>query len=248
MLYEVINYEETKGLGKRYIDIDVETINNPFIFSIYQDNLIEKKKVYYSFKYKINKENDKFKNYTTFDDKEGIFENNITLEENKINIHLKFPSIKDKETSKIVKAKYYVKIYKYNESEIIVNNTISVIDTISPIVSYEYYFEDLKDYYEKDLALSNTNNSYNYYVTLSAIIIDDNEFIGYKSFIINSKRDEKNGNKTNILKWWNYLVIILLSILIITMIILIILHLKKNKKYLKNNENINVLSPIQKIE
>ena len=248
LLYEVINYEETKGLGKRYIDIDVETINNPFIFSIYQDNLIEKKKVYYSFKYKTDKGNDKFKNYTTFDDKEGIFENNITLEENKINIHLKFPSIKDKETSKIVKAKYYVKIYKYNESEIIVNNTISVIDTISPIVSYEYYFEDLKDYYEKDLALSNTNNSYNYYVTLNAIIIDDNEFIGYKSFIINSKRDEKNSNKTNILKWWNYLVIILLSILIITMIILIILHLKKNKKDLKNDESINELSPIQKNE
>jgi len=275
-IYRVLNdikFEETKGLGKKYIDIDIETINNPLIFSIYQNNLTENKSVYYSFKYKTNKGSENFKNYSTFDDKEGLIENNYTFEENKINIHLKFPSIKDKVTSNKIKVKYYLKIYKYNENQTILNDTISVIDTISPIVSYEYNFEELKDYYEKDLVLLNYNNSHNYYVTLSAVVIDDHEFIGYKSFIINSKKeddkkeddkkedDKKNDDKkdddkkdddkkkgddpttVNNNKWWNIL-IILLIILIIIIIILIVLLLKKNKKSIMN-ESINELTSIE---
>ena len=238
---EDIKYEESKGLGKKNIDINIENIMEPLIFSIYQDNITENKSIYYSFKYRTDKGNTKFTNYSNYGDNEGIIINNYTLEENKIKLHLKFPSVINKENQNLIKAKYYLKIFNYNENAIVVNDTISVIDSIHPVYSYEYNFEELNNYYEKDLILINNNND-SYYCTLSAVVIDDNEFIGYKSFIVNiTKEKKKENDEKNEIKWWHIVLIVLLVILIVLVLIFIIIHFKRKNSELIDEKTLNEL-------
>ena len=238
---EDIKYEESKGLGKKNIDINIENIMEPLIFSIYQDNITENKSIYYSFKYRTDKGNTKFTNYSNYGDNEGIIINNYTLEENKIKLHLKFPSVINKENQNLIKAKYYLKIFNYNENAIVVNDTISVIDSIHPVYSDEYNFEELNNYYEKDLILINNNND-SYYCTLSAVVIDDNEFIGYKSFIVNiTKEKKKENDEKNKIQWWHIVLIVLLVILIVVLVIFIILHFKRKNSELIDEKTLNEL-------
>jgi hypothetical protein len=163
------------------------------------------------------------------------------LEENKIKLHLKFPSVINKENQNLIKAKYYLKIFNYNENAIVVNDTISVIDSIHPVYSYEYNFEELNNYYEKDLILINNNND-SYYCTLSAVVIDDNEFIGYKSFIVNiTKEKKKENDEKNKIQWWHIVLIVLLVILIVVLVIFIILHFKRKNSELIDEKTLNEL-------
>lgn len=239
-LSEDINYEVSKGLGKKYIDINVEEINNPLLFTIYHENLPENHNIYYSFKYKSS---DNFKNYDVLDNKEGLIENEWEKDKNKLILNFKFPSIIDKETSNKVNAKYYLKIYKHDQNEIIINNTISVVDNILPIVSYEYNFEVLKDYYEKELEIENFKNGDNYYATLTAIVVDDDEFVAYKSFSFKEIEKEKEKKKSS--KFWIIFIIIFVVLIIVGVFICIYFKKIKNKSSNSNSEDsINELSNI----
>ena len=228
-LSEVVDYDVKKGLGKKYIDINVELINKPLLFTIYHENLPENKNIFFSFKYRNDEGIKIFKNFSVFDKKDGLISNKWKKEKNKINLYFKFPSIIEKENLNKVNAKYYLKIYKYNKNQILVNNTICVIDNVEPIFSYEYNFEVMKDYYEKELEIENYKNEDNYYATLTAIVIDDDEFVSYKSFIF--KEIKKNGKKKTF--WIVFIVVIIILIIIGVLIFLYY------KKYMKNDSSSN---------
>ena len=148
----------------------------------------ENKNIYFSIKYKSGND---FKNYVDLGNKEGLIENEWEKEKNKLILNFKFFSIIDKETSIKVDTKYYLKIYKHDQNEIVINNTISVVDNISPVLSFEYNFEVLKDFYEKELEIENVKNDENYYATLTAIVVDDDEFVAYKSFSFKKLKVQK---------------------------------------------------------
>ena len=235
-LSEDITYEVSKGLGKKYIDINVEAINNPLLFTIYHENLPENKNIYFSFKYKSGND---FKNYVDLGNKEGLIENEWEKEKNKLILNFKFFSIIDKETSIKVDTKYYLKIYKHDQNEIVINNTISVVDNISPVLSFEYNFEVLKDFYEKELEIENVKNDENYYATLTAIVVDDDEFVAYKSFSFKKIEKDKEKSKS---KFWIVFIIIIIVLIIVG--VLICIYFKKNKN---NNSNSNSESSMNEL-
>ena len=221
-----INYNVTEKLGKKNIDIELGEDSNFIIFEVYTDEIVEdKNKLSYMIRYRTDEGKKIFKNYDTIKNTNGVLEINENKNDKVNSIELTIPSIQDSETSKQVPATYYLNIYKYNKEDILMHNSISIVDGSEPYKSYEFKFEG--EFYKKNFEIPLDGN---YYITLKAVT-PDKEFLSYKSLLIkNNKEDEGNDNNSDI--FW---IIVIVCICVILLIVLfIIIRFYCNKKRIKN--------------
>ena len=229
-----IEYGEKSSFGKKNIDINLEKDFDSIIFEVYNENKENDiNKLSYSLRYRTGKENI-FKNYIT-DDEIKIIQQK---KEDKIrSISLNIPILKDNETETKISAEYYLKIYKFSEKDLFINNTISIIDNLDPYKIIEFTINDTN--YTQNIEIPNDNNKY--YVVINAIT-NERELLSYNSFIIDI--DEQEGEKSEGLPIWAIILIIIGILILIIVIILIIRYARKNKinDIEKNNETMIPLS------
>ena len=223
-----INYNVTEKLGKKNIDIELGEDSNFIIFEVYTDEIVEdKNKLSYMIRYRTDEGKKVFKNYDTFKNTNGTLEIKEQKNDKVNNIEITIPSIQDSETSQQVPATYYLNIYKYNKEDILMHNSISIVDSSELYKSYEFKFEG--DFYKKNIEIPMDGN---YYITLKAIT-PDKEFLSYKSLLIkNSNEDEENDSVLAI-----YLIIFIVLIGVILLIIIFIsIRSCCIKKRIKNDQ------------
>jgi len=227
-----INYEEKNTLGKKNIDINLDNEHDTLIFEIYSDKTdIDVSELSYSLRYRTDKENN-FKNYKT---KGNI---NLVKKEtdkvnNKTNITLSIPAIKDNSTSEIISAQYYLKVYNYSSKNILINNTISLVDNLEPYKVIE--FTNKNEDYEQKLELPNNNEKY--FILVDAIT-DDRELLSYNSIIVDIEKGKDDGGKSDDvqpeksggLPVWALVLIIILSVLLLIAIAFIIVRCIMKKR------------------
>jgi hypothetical protein len=227
-----INYEEKNTLGKKNIDINLDNEHDTLIFEIYSDKTdIDVSELSYSLRYRTDKENN-FKNYKT---KGNI---NLVKKEtdkvnNKTNITLSIPAIKDNSTSEIISAQYYLKVYNYTSKNILINNTISLVDNLEPYKVIE--FTNKNEDYEQKLELPNNNEKY--FILVDAIT-DDRELLSYNSIIVDIEKGKDDGGKSDDvqpeksggLPVWALVLIIILSVLLLIAIAFIIVRCIMKKR------------------
>ena len=227
-----INYEEKNTLGKKNIDINLDNEHDTLIFEIYNDKTdVKESELSYSLRYRTDKENN-FKNYKT---KGNI---NLVKKEtdrvnNKTNITLSIPAIKDNSTSEIISAQYYLKVYNYSSKNILINNTISLVDNLEPYKVIE--FTNKNEDYEQKLELPNNNEKY--FILVDAIT-DDRELLSYNSIIVEIEKGKDDGGKSDDvqpeksggLPVWALVLIIILSVLLLIAIAFIIVRCIMKKR------------------
>ena len=227
-----INYEEKNTLGKKNIDINLDNEHDTLIFEIYNDKTdVKESELSYSLRYRTDKENN-FKNYKT---KGNI---NLVKKEtdkvnNKTNITLSIPAIKDNSTSEIISAQYYLKVYNYSSKNILINNTISLVDNLEPYKVIE--FTNKNEDYEQKLELPNNNEKY--FILVDAIT-DDRELLSYNSIIVDIEKGKDDGGKSDDvqpeksggLPVWALVLIIILSVLLLIAIAFIIVRCIMKKR------------------
>lgn len=228
-----IDLIEFDNLGKKIIDINLDNNYDTIIFEVYnekEENDINK--MCYTLRYRTDKEN-KFKNYVTDGD---IKLNEQKKENNMRNITLSIPTLKDNATSEIIMAEYYLKIYKYSENDLLINNTISIVDNLDPYQIIEFTINNTV--YNHTITIPNDNNKY--YIIINAIT-NERELLSYNAFIIDGeenkqnedgKEKEKQEEKKNKegLKWYWILIIILAVLILIVAILLVVRYILKNRK------------------
>ena len=209
----LIVYEEKENLGKKIIDIKLNDSNESFIFEVYSDKIIDNKnKLSYTLRYRTDEGTKVFNNYTTMDNTNGELKIKIQNNDKFKNAYLiTIPSIQNSKTLQKVYSTYYLKIYKYDINDTIINNTISIIDGIEPYKTYKFKFDG--PYYNKSIGIPSENL---YYISLTTIT-PDKELLGYKSFLIDI--DYKDDNKS---KGWIIFIIIISVILFLVIFVLII--------------------------
>ena len=194
-----IDYEAKKNLGKENIDITLEDNYDSFIFEIYSNTMeTDINKLSYTLRYRTDEGKKVFKNYKI----EGttIVKAEIIDKDNIINATVTIPSIQDNDTLEFISsAIYYLKIYKFSENDLLINNTISIVDGIKPYKTYEFKINESQ--VNKNIEIPHDDNKY--YISISAIT-SDKELLSYKSFYIDVKKDEDDN------KIWIIILIILL--------------------------------------
>ena len=186
----------------------------------------------YTLRYRTDKEN-KFKNYIT-DGEIKLIEQK--KENNMRNITLSIPTLKDNSTSEIIMVEYYLKIYKYSENDLLINNTISIVDNLDPYQIIEFTINNTV--YNHTITIPNDNNKY--YIIINAIT-NERELLSYNAFIIDGeenkqnedgKEKEKQEEKKDKegLKWYWILIIILAVLILIVAILLVVRYILKNRK------------------
>ncbi len=208
----IVDYEVKENLGKQNIDINLNENFDSFIFEVYPEKAENDiNKLSYTLRYRNDEGKQKFRNYKI----NGNTELKIENKDKDKQIEIIIPSIQDSDTLEFISAKYYLKIYKYNENDILINNTISIVDGIEPYKTYE--FQMIDTFYKKCIQIPKDNNKY--YVTITAVT-DDKEFLSYKSILI--EEDNKR-------IWIIILIIVLVLILLIAIFCIIRCILKKRK-------------------
>ena len=228
-----IDLIEFDNLGKKIIDINLDNNYDTIIFEVYnekEENDINK--MSYTLRYRTDKEN-KFKNYVT-DGEIKLIEQK--KENNMRNITLSIPTLKDNSTSEIIMVEYYLKIYKYSENDLLINNTISSVDNLDPYQIIEFTINNTV--YNHTITIPNDNNKY--YIIINAIT-NERELLSYNAFIIDGeenkqnedgKEKEKQEEKKDKegLKWYWILIIILAVLILIVAILLVVRYILKNRK------------------
>lgn len=230
-----INYKVTEKLGKKNIDIELGDETNSLIFEVYTNEIVEdKNKLSYMIRYRTDEGKKVFKNYDTINNTNGTLVLKSQKKEKVNNIEITIPSIQDSETSQKIPATYYLNIYKYNKEDLLLYNTISIVDSSEPYKSYEFKFEE--DFYIKNIEIPAEDN---YYLTLKAVT-PDKEFLSYKSYLINNdNNDEESSNNSDI--FW------IILIVCIGVILLIILFICIRSCCIKNRIKNDQIDDIQKM-
>ena len=222
-----VNYKEEETFGKKNIDINLEEDFDTIIFEIYNDKKENDiNKLSYSLRYRTDKEN-KFINY--------IINDNIKIietkkENNMRKISLSIPPLKNNETSEIISADYFLKIFKYSENDLSIKNTISIIDNLEPYQIIELIINS--DNYNQTIEIPDNNNKY--YIIINAIT-KDRELLSYNSFFIEpeKKQEEKEENepeKSGFPVWAIILIIIAVILILLIIGYLIYRYYKKQKQ------------------
>ena len=220
-----INSTEKENLGKKIIDINIEGNQDTIIFEVFKENQeSDINKLSYSLRYRTDKEKNKFKNY--------LIEDKIKIQEKKqinntIDISLTIPAVKDSLTSKVISADYYLKIYKHSEKDLLINNTISIIDNLDPYQIIE--FTTNASIYTQKIQIPKDNNKY--YILVNAIT-SDRELLSYNSLILNQEEESKESTPESSggIKWYWILLIVLVALILIIVIILIVRCCKRRVK------------------
>jgi len=178
----------------------------------------------YSLRYRTDKDKNKFNNYL-IDDKINIKEKNV--EDNTIEVYLTIPTVKDNKTSKVISADYYLKIYNHSKNDLLINNTISIIDNLEPYQIIEFTTNAAT--YNQKIQIPNDNNEY--YILVNAIT-SDRELLSYDSLMIKEgeSKEESKGKFAELLKWYWILLIVLGALLLILIIFLIVRCVRKKKR------------------
>ena len=165
----------------------------------------------YTLRYRTDGGKKEFNDYKTIANTNGELEIKIQNNDKFKNVEITIPSIQNSKTLQKVNSTYYLKIYKYDINDTIINNTISIIDGIEPYKTYKFKFDG--PYYNKSIGIPSENL---YYISLTTIT-PDKELLGYKSFLIDI--DNKDDNKS---KGWIIFIIIISVILFLVIFVLII--------------------------
>ena len=187
-------------------------------------------KLSYTLRYRTDEGKKVFKNYKI----EGttIVKAEIIDKDNIINATVTIPSIQDNDTLEFISSTiYYLKIYKFSENDLLINNTISIVDGIKPYKTYEFKINESQ--VNKNIEIPHDDNKY--YISISAIT-SDKELLSYKSFYIDVKKDEDD-NKI----WIIILIILLVLILIILLAIIIHCLLKKRKNQIEDINKMEIM-------
>jgi hypothetical protein len=226
-----IDYKEKKSLGKKNIDINLDSENDTIIFEIYNDNKeIDISGLSYSLRYRTNKENN-FKNYKTNGDIK-ITEQKTDKQNNKTKLSISIPPIIDNSTSETISAQYYLKIYNYSNKNMVINGTISLVDNLEPYKIIKFNGKD--NVYNQNIELPNDNEKY--FLLVNAIT-EERELLSYNSVLVeiekeegsdtdtdtdtdshtdsHSDSDSKGENKSNGLPGWALALIIVLGVLLL---------------------------------
>ena len=150
-----------------------------------------------------------------------------TKDNNIRNISLSIPIIKDNETSKIISAEYYLKIYQFSDKDLFINNTISIIDNLDPYKIIEFTTNETE--YNNTITVPNDKNKY--YMRVNAIT-NERELLSYNSFIIDINNEKDGGQKEESkggLEWY-YILLIILAILILLVIIIFSIRYAMKKR------------------
>jgi hypothetical protein len=222
-----IVYEENENLGKKNIDIKLDDVYDSFIFEVYTDKIEDNKnKLSYSLRYRADGGKKVFNNYKTIAKTNGEFEIKVQKNDNFKNVEIIIPSIQLSHSLQKVYSTYYLKIYKYDENDIMINNTISIVDGIEPYKTYEFKFDG--EFYNKNIEIPYENL---YYITITAIT-PDRELLSYKSFLID--KDFSDDNQS--IDWLLIIIIIIVVLVLILLILIIHCILKKRKNRIEDNE------------
>ena len=218
-----VDYEVKNNLGKQNIDINLDENYDSFIFEIYSDKIENDiNKLSYTLRYRTDEGKKVFRNYKL----NGKTEINTQKKDKIKNIILSIPAIQDSETLEFISAIYYIKIYKQSGNDLLINNTISIINGIEPYKTYEEKINE--ESIKKNIEVPNDKNKY--YIVITAVT-SDKELLSFNSIFVEEKNDEKNN------KWWIIiLIIILVIILLIVLIIVIHCILRKRKNKIEDNE------------
>ena len=187
-------------------------------------------KLSYTLRYRTDEGKKVFKNYKI----EGttIVKADIIDKDNIINATVTIPSIQDNDTLEFISSTiYYLKIYKFSENDLLINNTISIVDGIETYKTYEFKINESQ--VNKNIEIPQDDNKY--YISISAIT-SDKELLNYKSFYIDVKKDEDD-NKI----WIIILIILLVLILIILLAIIIHCLLKKRKNQIEDINKMEIM-------
>ena len=223
-----IDHEEKENLGKKNIDIKLDDNYESFIFKVYSDEIMDNKNnLSYTLRYRTDGGKKEFNDYKTIANTNGELEIKIQNNDKFKNVEITIPSIQNSKNLQKVNSTYYLKIYKNDENEIMIDNTISIVDGIEPCKTYEFKFDGEK--YNKSIEIPSENS---YYITVTAIT-PDKELLAYKSFLIDKDyMKDKKDNKSN---FWIIFGIIISLILILGVFVFIYNHYKR-KKSINNDE------------
>ena len=218
-----VDYEVKNNLGKQNIDINLDENYDSSIFEVYSDKIENDiNKLSYTLRYRTDEGKKVFRNYKL----NGKTEINTQKKDKIKNIILSIPAIQDSETLEFISAIYYIKIYKQSGNDLLINNTISIINGIEPYKTYEEKINE--ESIKKNIEVPNDKNKY--YIVITAVTYDK-ELLSFNSIFVEEKNDEKNN------KWWIIiLIIILVIILLIVLIIVIHCLLRKRKNKIEDNE------------
>ena len=128
------------------------------------------------------------------------------------------------ETLSTISADYYLKIYNYSEKDLIINNTISIIDNLEPYKIIEFTTND--KIYNYTIEIPDDNNKY--YIVVN-VITKERELLSYNSLIIEKDKEKEGEEKTKGFPLWALILIIILAILILIIIIWLIVRAVKKK-------------------
>ena len=239
-----VDFIEEENFGKKNIDVNLNNDYDTIIFEIYNEKEeSDINKMSYSLRYRTDKEKNKFKKYIKNGDIKIIKE---TKDNNIRNISLSIPIIKDNETSKVISAEYYLKIYKFSDKDLFINNTISIIDNLDPYKIIEFTTNETE--YNNTITIPNDKNKY--YITVNAIT-NERELLSYNSFVIDINKEKDEGQKEESkggLEWY-YILLIILAILILLVIIIFSIRyaMKKRENKIEDTEQMIPLTTENKL-
>ena len=223
----LIDYEEKENLGKKNIDIKLNDDNGSYIFEVYSDKIVDNKnKLSYTLRYRTDEGTKIFNNYKTIDKTNGELKIKIQNNDRSKNFEISIPSIQQSQTLEKVNSTYYLKIYKYDKNDTIINNTISIVDGIEPNITYKFKFDGI--YYNKNIEIPKENL---YYITLTAIT-PDKELLAYKSYFL-IDIDDIDDYKSN---GWAIFIIIIIVILFLVILAFIIYFILNKRKSIDVNQ------------
>ena len=226
-----VDYNSQQNLGKENIDINLDDNFDSLIFEVYNDKIENDiNKLSYTLRYRTDEGKTIFRNYKI----NGTTEIKVEKKDKIKKIELTIPSIQDSNTFEFISANYYLKIYKHSKTDLLINNTISVVDGIEPYKSYEFKIDEVS--IKKDIEVPNDSNKY--YIAITAVT-SDKELLSYESFIIDiekNKEDKKDDDDDNTLLWILILIGSLLFLLVVILLIRCICKRRKNKNRIEENK------------
>jgi hypothetical protein len=217
-----------ENLGKKNIDIKLNDTYESFIFEVYHDNIVDNKNnLSYTLRYRTDGGKEKFNNYKTIAETKGELKKIKDQNDSKFrNVEISIPTIQNLLTLQKVNSIYYLKVYKYDEKDLMISNTISIVDGIEPNKTYEFKFDG--ENYNKSIQIPLENL---YYISLTTIT-PDKELLAYKSFLIDKDNTDYKDDKNN---GWIIFIVIICVILFVVILVLSI-HFIKRKRSIKANE------------
>ena len=219
-----VDYESQQNLGKKNIDINLDDNFDSLIFEVYNDEIENDiNKLSYTLRYRTDEGKKIFRNYKI----NGTTEIKVDKKDKIKKIELIIPSIQDSDTFEFISANYYLKIYKHSKNDLLINNTISVVDRIEPYKSYEFKIDNIS--INKYIEIPNDSNEY--YITITAVT-SEKELLSYESFLIDKEKSRKEDNDdddddNNTLLW---ILIVILGLLVLIAIIFVIRCICKRRK------------------